>query len=200
MGFFDNMGGIISALNPTAVLGTAAQLGGSLINADSQMKTNKANADQADKQMDFQRDMSNTAHQREVKDLEAAGLNPVLSAGGNGSSTPTGAAATFQAPQISMPDIMSYGISMKQLDQTQQKIDIDDRNSRASIAKNLTEQDINKMKKYLMEREGRKADVMSEPWKLLQRVLKFMKDDVQKPTLSPKKQNDGSSFQMGPAW
>ena len=45
----------------------------------------------AREQMEFQREMSNTAHVREIADLQAAGLNPVLSAGGKGASTPEGA-------------------------------------------------------------------------------------------------------------
>lgn len=64
-------------------------------NAVQQQTTynNQFNANQAAKQMAFQEQMSSTAHQREVKDLIAAGLNPVLSANG-GASTPSGSSAT----------------------------------------------------------------------------------------------------------
>lgn len=53
------------------------------------------NAEQASKNRDWQAMMSNTAHQREIRDLKAAGLNPVLSAtGGQGAAVTSGATAS----------------------------------------------------------------------------------------------------------
>lgn len=101
-----------------AIIGGTIGAAGNII---SQERTNEANANLSRENRDWQAYMSNTAHQREVEDLKAAGLNPTLSAGGNGSSTPSGGAATMQAPQIEMGPILQ-AMSMGQV---QEKIDLE---------------------------------------------------------------------------
>lgn len=65
--------------------------------ADTAMKFNH---DEAELSRLWQERMSNTAHQREIKDLQAAGLNPVLSAmGGSGAPVTSGATASGYTSQ-----------------------------------------------------------------------------------------------------
>lgn len=75
----------------------AVVAGSSALDFIGQERANRQAKHRADEAMAFSERMSSTAHQREVADLRAAGLNPILSAN-SGASSPSGAMGEAQNP------------------------------------------------------------------------------------------------------
>jgi hypothetical protein len=94
MGFFSSVG---SALNSVASWTGDVLTGGAMSQADAMQRANDLNVGYARENRAWQEKMSNTAYQRQVQDLEAAGLNKMIALGGAGASVPSGAVPTVQA-------------------------------------------------------------------------------------------------------
>ncbi len=86
----------------TGAGGAGIGAGGGIISAYgqhlAQKKQNQWNLERRDDAWRREERLANSAHQREVRDLRLAGLNPILSAGGGGASSPVGGMITSTDP------------------------------------------------------------------------------------------------------
>jgi hypothetical protein len=110
---------MLSAINPYA------ELIGAGVSALGQYRANRETRASTGRQVAFQERMSNTAHQRQMADLKAAGINPMLSAKLGGASSPAG--ASYQASNIGAAAVEGYGkvSSAKQAQAQTERIKVD---------------------------------------------------------------------------
>lgn len=131
---------------------------GELTGAESEQ--NAFNAAEAEKNRAFQEEMRNTSFQAQVRDMQAAGLNPALmygGAGSNGASVPAGSAATGSAGSgHDIGTLISSIMDMALLKSQIKNIDADTTNKLAEAAGKSIE---NQFKPDLLALDLQKGEV-----------------------------------------
>lgn len=96
---FNNIGGMFTGENQAANQELERQAAQTAMEFEqsSAEKAMQFEADQAQIERDYYERLRSTAHQVEVEDLKAAGLNPILSANAGAASSATGVASGFSA-------------------------------------------------------------------------------------------------------
>ena len=100
-----------SSVNTANALQMMSGLLSNLANAGSQASAKKYNSAEAAAERAFQKEMRGTAYQDTVKDMIAAGINPILAATNGATSAPSGASASIGSQRYNQQSAQAASVS-----------------------------------------------------------------------------------------
>lgn len=100
-----------SSVNTANALQMMSGLLSNLANAGSQASAKKYNSAEAAAERAFQKEMRGTAYQDTVKDMIAAGINPILAAGNGATSSTSGASASIGSQRYNQQSAQAASVS-----------------------------------------------------------------------------------------
>ena len=100
-----------SSVNNANKLSMLMSLLSNMANAGSQASAKKYNSAEAAAERAFQKQMRGTAYQDTVKDMIAAGINPILAATNGATSTPSGASASIGSQRYNQQSAQAASVT-----------------------------------------------------------------------------------------